>query len=71
MLRFDDALGLDLANWQPAVVAVPEQVQEWMAQREEARKERRWGDADGLRALVREAGYEIEDTGEGAVARAV
>ena len=69
VLRFDVALGLDLANWQPAVVAVPEQVREWMAQREEARRERRWGDADGLRALVREAGYEIEDTGEGAVAR--
>ena len=66
VLRFDTALGLDLANWRPAVVAVPEHVQEWMAQREVARKERRWGDADGLRALVREVGYEIEDTAEGA-----
>ena len=71
VLRFDAALGLDLANWQPAVVAVPGQVREWMAQREMARRERRWGDADGLRALVREAGYEIEDTVEGAVARRI
>ena len=71
VLRFDMALGLDLANWQPAVVAVPQQVQEWMAQREEARKQRRWLDADGLRALVREAGYEIEDTQEGPLARRI
>ena len=65
VLRFDTALGLDLASWQPVVVAVPEQVQTWMAQREAARQERRWGDADALRALVRGAGYEIEDTAEG------
>lgn len=65
VLRFDTALGLDLASWQPVVVAVPEQVQTWIAQREAARQERRWGDADALRALVRGAGYEIEDTAEG------
>ena len=69
VLRMDAALGLDLASWQPALVAVPQQVREWMAQRELARRERRWDDADGLRALVRAAGYEIEDTGEGPVAR--
>ena len=69
VLRMDAALGLDLTNWQPALVAVPQQVREWMAQRELARRERRWDDADGLRALVRAAGYEIEDTGEGPVAR--
>jgi cysteinyl-tRNA synthetase len=30
--------------------------------REEARADRRWEDADALRAQIREAGYEIEDT---------
>ena len=71
VLRFDAALGLDLANWQPALVAVPEQVHQWMAQREVARRERRWDDADGLRARVREAGYEIDDTAQGPVARSL
>ncbi|MGK5026490.1 cysteine--tRNA ligase [Janthinobacterium sp. RB2R34] len=71
ILQFDAALGLDLANWQPAVVAVPQQVQQWMAQREVARKERRWLDADGLRALVRGAGYDIEDTQAGPLVRRI
>ena len=70
MARFDAALGLDLMRWQPAALAVPAQVSAWMAQRETAREERRWHDADTLRALVREAGYDIDDTPQGPQARA-
>jgi len=69
MLRFDMALGLDLARWQPAAVTVPQQVLAWMEERTIARAQRRWSDADGLRALAREAGYEIEDTPQGQQAR--
>ena len=73
MARFDEALGLALLAWQPVevAVAVPEAVVALMAARELARRERRWGDADILRAQVREAGYEIEDTAHGAVAKRV
>lgn len=69
MLRFDMALGLDLAHWQPAAVTVPQQVLAWMEERAIARAQRRWSDADSLRALAREAGYEIEDTPQGQQAR--
>ena len=71
MARFDEALGLDLLAWQPVEVAVPEAVVALIAARELARRERRWHDADALRAQLREAGYEIEDTAGGAVAKRV
>lgn len=70
LLEFDRAFGLGLADWSPAVLAVPDAVLELMAQRELARAERRWQDADALRKLVREAGYEIDDTAHGQQARA-
>lgn len=71
MARFDEALGLALLDWRPAEVAVPEAVVGLIAARETARRERRWADADALRSQVRAAGYEIEDTAEGAVAKRV
>lgn len=71
MLRFDMALGLDLARWQPLAVTVPPQVQAWMEERTIARTQRRWADADSLRAQAREAGYEIEDTPQGQQARPI
>lgn len=69
LLRFDDALGLGLAAWQPKVVSVPEAVAQIMEQRLLARAERRWADADRLRADIRALGYEIEDTALGHKAR--
>ncbi|MFM2085931.1 MAG: hypothetical protein RLZZ237_800 [Pseudomonadota bacterium] len=71
MLRFDMALGLNLAHWQPATVMVPPQVLVWMEERIIARAQRRWSDADALRALARQAGYEIEDTPQGQQARPI
>ncbi|MGK5052675.1 cysteine--tRNA ligase [Janthinobacterium sp. RB2P8] len=69
LLRFDEALGLDLLHWQPAQVDVPQQVRAWMAQRAIARAQRQWTEADRLRALARVAGYDIEDTPQGQQAR--
>jgi cysteinyl-tRNA synthetase len=40
-------------------------------QRQQARAEKRWKDADSLRDQVKEAGYEIEDTPQGARVRAL
>ena len=69
MARCDAALGLGLLAWRPAQAAVPAQVQAWMAQRAAARVERRWAEADRLRALARAAGYDIDDTPQGQQAR--
>jgi len=48
---------------------VPEAVMELLRERTTARQARDWARADGIRAEVEKAGYGIEDTPEGPVAR--
>ncbi|MBX7213046.1 MAG: cysteine--tRNA ligase [Thermoflexales bacterium] len=68
---FDRILGLDLLTWKPEAVAIPAEVQAVLDARALARKERRWADADALRAKARDLGFEIEDTPQGQKARKV
>ncbi|MBN1312224.1 MAG: cysteine--tRNA ligase [Anaerolineae bacterium] len=70
MLAFDQVLGLDLAFRKPATEAVPDTVMALIEQREQARANKAWQEADALREQVRAAGYEIEDTSQGPRARA-
>jgi cysteinyl-tRNA synthetase len=65
LLKFDEVLGLNLAAWKPSEAVVPAEVMALVEQRQLARKEKRWKDADGLRAEVAAKGYEIEDTPQG------
>ena len=65
LLQFDRVLGLRLAEWQPTEEAVPEALMTLLQQRQQARAEKRWKDADELREQVKVAGYEIEDTPQG------
>ena len=65
VLQFDRVLGLRLAEWQPAQVTIPDEVMQKVKQREQARAEKRWQDADALRAEVEALGYEIKDTPQG------
>ncbi len=65
LLRFDEVFGLGLADWSPPEVAIPAEVQSLAEQRQTARDERRWAEADALRAAIREQGFDIEDTGSG------
>ena len=62
VIRLDAVLGLGLAAWVPDVIALPEAVTELVQQRKSARTEKRWSDADALRAQIRDAGYEIDDS---------
>jgi cysteinyl-tRNA synthetase len=71
LLHFDQVLGLGLAAWQPAEAPVPEAIMSLVQQRQQARQEKRWGDADALRTQIKAAGYEIEDTAQGARVRAL
>jgi cysteinyl-tRNA synthetase len=68
--QFDRVLGLRLADWQPAGVAVPEAILGLVQQRQRARAERRWHDADVLRGQIESAGYTIDDTPQGPRVRA-
>ncbi len=65
LLQFDRVLGLGLADWKPEKEDIPADVQKLIEQRAQARAEKRWKDADALRARVSEMGYEIEDTPKG------
>jgi cysteinyl-tRNA synthetase len=65
ILFFDQVLGLRLADWQPTEDTVPEAIIALVQQRQQARQEKRWKDADALREQVTEAGFEIEDTPQG------
>jgi cysteinyl-tRNA synthetase len=62
---FDEVLGLRLGEWRPAEVSVPDEILALVEQRQQARKEKRFQDADTLRNQVTQAGYEIEDTPQG------
>jgi cysteinyl-tRNA synthetase len=66
ILLFDRVLGLNLAGWQPLQVEIPNEILALVQQRQAARSEKRWADADVLRLQVTQAGYEIEDTPQGA-----
>jgi cysteinyl-tRNA synthetase len=65
LLQFDRVLGLQLAEWQPAEAVVPEAIMLLVQQRQQARAEKRWQDADALRHQLQAAGYEIDDTPQG------
>jgi cysteinyl-tRNA synthetase len=65
ILQFDQVLGLRLPEWQPVEETIPHEIMALVDQRQTARAEKRWKDADRLRDQVRQAGYEIEDTPAG------
>ncbi len=65
VLYFDRVLGLSLAEWKPVAEALPPEVLALVSQRQQARKEKRYKDADALRMQVSAAGFEIEDTPQG------
>ncbi len=65
LLKFDEVLGLRLAEWEPAAAEIPAEILTLAQQRQEARAARRWQEADALREQIKAAGYEIEDTPQG------
>ncbi len=65
LFDFDRILGLGLAEWEPARETIPEEILELARQREEARSEKRWKDADEIRDRIASAGFEIQDTSDG------
>jgi cysteinyl-tRNA synthetase len=64
-------LGLGLAEWQPKEVEIPDEIMQLAEQRQQARQAKRWAEADALREQIRQKGYEIEDTPEGARVRPI
>jgi cysteinyl-tRNA synthetase len=69
VLEFDRVLGLGLADWEPVEAPIPPEITRLVEERKQLRAERRWAEADALRDLVREAGFEIEDSESGPTVR--
>ena len=63
-------LGLGLAEWEPPQEIVPGDIKVLVEERQRARAEKRWQEADALRNQILAAGYEVEDTPEGPRIRA-
>jgi len=63
LLDFDKILGLGLANLKPA--EIPENIKILASQREEARKNKNWDEADKIRKEIEILGYVVKDTETG------
>ncbi|MFZ6845391.1 cysteine--tRNA ligase [Undibacterium sp. RuTC16W] len=69
--QFDRVLGLDLANWQPATLTIPDEIQALAERRRLSRLNKNWAESDALRAEIQGLGYEVEDTAGGMQIRKV
>jgi cysteinyl-tRNA synthetase len=58
----DEVLALDLDAQAPEAAPLPAAIQTLVEARQQARAEKRWADADALRAAIKAAGYVITDT---------
>lgn len=67
ILHFDNVLGLRLGEWHPQEEVIPHEIQLLVEQRQKARKEKRFKEADDLREQIIEAGYKIVDTPDGPI----
>jgi len=64
LLKFDDVLGLGLAQWVPRQDTIPAAIQALADARLAARRTKQWAEADRLRAELAAAGWEMEDQAE-------
>jgi len=69
LIRFDEVLGLRIADWRPAQEQVPREIRKMLEARQKARAAKQWKDADRLRDEILAAGYEILDTPQGPKAK--
>ena len=69
LLVMDEVLGLGLAGWSPSEEAVPAEVLALLTDRDSARAERNWPQADALRDRIQAMGYDIEDGPDGSRAK--
>jgi cysteinyl-tRNA synthetase len=71
LLAFDRVFGLGLETWAPEVDEIPPEIEALAQQRQAARGEKRWKEADALREQLLAAGYGVEDTPAGARIRKI
>jgi cysteinyl-tRNA synthetase len=62
---FDSVLGLNLISWQPKEESIPEDILGLIDQRQKARENKNWAEADEIRDQLATAGYHVKDTPDG------
>ncbi len=65
LLKWDEVLGLKLADVPKASADLPAAVQELLARRQAARDQKDFTASDRLRDLIKDQGYLVEDTSDG------
>lgn len=66
LLEWDQVLGLRLAEVSSSDdVVIPEQVKKLAEQRDKAREQKKWVEADEIRNQIEKLGYTVEDTASG------
>lgn len=69
LARYDEILGLDISEMIKQEASIPAEVLALNAERDIARKEKRWQDADTLRSRIAEFGFLVMDSSSGGVLR--
>ena len=67
LLKFDEVLGLDLKNYQKEENEIPEDIQELVNQRNQARSNKNWAESDRIRDILITKGYTVKDSKEGTI----
>ncbi len=67
ILDFDKVLGFDLEKYVPEKVSLPEEIQNLVNQRNEARANKNWEESDRLRDKLVSMGYIVKDSKEGTI----
>jgi len=62
---FDEVLGLGIKSMKKKSEEIPQEINNMLEQREEARKNKDFSGADSLRDSIKEKGWEIKDTPQG------
>ena len=70
LLKFDEVLGLDLANSKKYLetmqnVELPDEIKALLEERKQARENKDWALSDKIRDMLKEKGYTVKDTKEG------
>jgi len=63
-LEFDKILGLELDKKEEKI-KIPEEIKKLAEKREKAREDKNWQEADRVRNIIRQKGFEIKDTEKG------
>ena len=58
---------MDLKNYQKQENVLPEEIENLVQERNEARKNKNWAESDRIRDLLTEKGYIVKDSKEGTI----